>query len=184
VIVALYFIAVLLCGRVASALSPRKNNARPKGTRAKITAERWLWKGLVVALAGLGINKQLDLQTALTELGRVLAHGLGFYEHRALVQVGFVLLLALAALAVGAIFALLAWGSPRPTKLAVVGLGVLLLFVLLRAAAFQSSIVATSGAVEFPAEWLLEVAGLLAIGLGARSRLAGRPPPVVARQIR
>jgi hypothetical protein len=39
---------------------------------------------------GLGINKQLDLQTALTEFGRVLADNQGWYDKRQVVQVWFI----------------------------------------------------------------------------------------------
>ena len=43
----------------------------------------------------LGINKQLDFQTLLTEIGRKIAHAQGWYEQRQEVQVIFVSLLML-----------------------------------------------------------------------------------------
>jgi hypothetical protein len=49
-------------------------------------------------LFALGINKQLDLQTALTELGRVLALSQGWYEQRQVVQFWFIAALAATCL--------------------------------------------------------------------------------------
>ena len=50
-----------------------------------------LWNALAVGLLLLGINKQLDLQTALTELGKILAARQGWYEHRQRVQIDFII---------------------------------------------------------------------------------------------
>src|SRR5450631_116329 len=45
-----------------------------------ISSERYTWRAVSILFLALGINKQLDLQTALTELGRVLAYDQGWYE--------------------------------------------------------------------------------------------------------
>src|SRR6476659_1098397 len=48
--------------------------------------ERRAWLAISVLFLFLGVNKQLDLQTALTEAGRYLAHYKGWYEQRQVVQ--------------------------------------------------------------------------------------------------
>ena len=45
------------------------------------------WRSIAIAFLALGVNKQLDLQTALTEVGRVLANSQGWYAQRQSVQV-------------------------------------------------------------------------------------------------
>jgi hypothetical protein len=48
------------------------------------------WRSIALAFLVLGLNKQLDLQTALTEAGRVLANVQGWYDQRQIVQVAFI----------------------------------------------------------------------------------------------
>jgi hypothetical protein len=61
-----------------------------------------LWLGLAVLLLLLGINKQLDLQTAFTEIGRIVAHRYDWYDKRRNVQVIFIIGVVLVGL----------WASP------------------------------------------------------------------------
>jgi len=49
-----------------------------------------IWWTLALGLLALGVNKQLDLQTALTEIGRILAVQNGWYERRHDVQLEFI----------------------------------------------------------------------------------------------
>src|SRR5947208_14886073 len=83
--VALYLVAAVLCWRLARQAG-LKNAVRSR--------ERRTWRAISVLFLALGINKQLDLQTALTEAGRVLAHYQGWYEQRQLVQLAFITLVA------------------------------------------------------------------------------------------
>jgi hypothetical protein len=53
----------------------------------------WMWWGCSAVLFGLGINKQLDLQTLLIEVGRQVAQANGWYGHRRMLQSVFTLLL-------------------------------------------------------------------------------------------
>ena len=57
-----------------------------------------VWRAISVLFLALGINKQLDLQTALTEAGRVLAHYEGWYEQRQFVQLVVIALFAMTCL--------------------------------------------------------------------------------------
>src|SRR5205085_8940882 len=83
-----------------------------------IVQERRAWYSISSLFLALGINKQLDLQSALTELGKIIAHAQGWYEQRRLIQLvfvgGVVLCCLLAALT------LLTWTrrAPRPAWLA------------------------------------------------------------------
>ncbi len=79
IIVALYTLSAWQCYRVATL----RSNMRSKG-------ERNIWWILVFGLALLGINKQLDLQTALTEFRRILSKQQGWYENRRQVQLFFI----------------------------------------------------------------------------------------------
>jgi hypothetical protein len=54
----------------------------------------WMWCGCATVLFCLGINKQLDVQTLLVEVGRQVAQATGWFEQRRLVQLVSALVLA------------------------------------------------------------------------------------------
>ena len=99
---------------------------------------RMFWGLLAAGLFALGLNKQLDLQTLLVQVGRVVAQRGGWHEQRRLVQAVFVVLLAGgmggAALAGGLYFRSLF----RPLWLAWLGVALLALYVIMRAALFMN----------------------------------------------
>ncbi len=105
-------------------------------TRAP-SRERRFWLLLTVIMVFLCINKQLDLQTLLTDAGRIEAKVHGWYAERHRYQVIFIL--ALAAASVIAVLVLLRRTSRAsgPVRGAIVGLALLLLFVLVRASSFH-----------------------------------------------
>ncbi len=159
VLVALYFAAATLSWRSARQLRP---TAR---------LERWWWLGLSALLIALGINKQLDLQTALTELGRVVTRELGIVGLRALMRWGAVIGLGLGALVAGWVLVRLARRAPRPTQLAVWATAALLGFIVLRAASFYRVGLGRGGVnISWPIVWLLEFVPLLTICIGAMGR--------------
>ncbi|WP_199259201.1 hypothetical protein [Paracoccus binzhouensis] len=100
-------------------------------------AARGLWLAIAGLMAALAVNKQLDLQTALTATGRCMARAQGWYDSRYLVQLAFI-----AGLVLGVAVALL-WatkalrGQMRRNGLALLGLAVLCGFVLVRAVGFH-----------------------------------------------
>jgi threonine/homoserine/homoserine lactone efflux protein len=99
--------------------------------------DRAVWWTIAVVLLLLGINKQLDLQTWVTELARDLAIRQGWYGARRPVQVAFiatVLVLGLVSLAL-VIWALRS--SWRAHLLGIAGLTLLVVFVVVRAASFH-----------------------------------------------
>ena len=90
VAVAAYISAAAVAG-VASA-----RGAFPVPNRRR---ERLFWLSLVLVLSCLAVNKQLDLQSLLTALGRCLSRTQGWYDSRRAVQQDFIV--ALGGLAAG-----------------------------------------------------------------------------------
>jgi hypothetical protein len=167
--VLLYFAAVGLCGWVLRTKS-----------REMAALERWVWRGLAAGLAVLGVNKQLDLQTALTELGRLLAADEGWYDDRRRVQRLFIFGVGLAAVAVGTVLLALARRSPPATSVALVGSCALLAFVVIRASSFHHvDVFIASRWWGLRGNWLVEVGGLLVVLAGAAWRSRAPAPPAL-----
>ena len=90
--VAGYAMAALACWRVAS---------RSSGNRAERShADRRTWLMVSMLMTFLCVNKQLDLQSLGTEIGRAIARASGWYEERRALQFWFVI--GAAALTVSA----------------------------------------------------------------------------------
>lgn len=99
--------------------------------------ERTLWWVLTLGLVALGINKQLDLQSALTEIGRMVATQQGWYESRHEIQREFVYGVAVIAAIIAIAAAYLSRKAPPATIVALAGAVLLLAFVVVRAASFH-----------------------------------------------
>ncbi len=119
-----------------------------------------VWASFAVVTVLLGLNKQLDLQLALTRLGREMSQAQGWYQERAVIQVAFLAMVVVATLG----FALwVLWAGRnhlKETLPATVGMMLVLVFVLMRAASFD---VRTTRLVvaDYEATWLLEPLGLI-----------------------
>ena len=123
--------------------------------------ERHAWQSISVLFLALGINKQLDLQTAFTEAGRVLAQYQGWYQQRQLVQLAFIALVAVTC--VVAAFTLLIWARQAPisTWLALAGTTLVLGYVLIRAASFHHvDRFIGQRVLGFRWNWILEMGGI------------------------
>jgi hypothetical protein len=95
------------------------------------------WFGLSVVLLLLAVNKQLDLQSALTAAGRCAAKAQGWYENRRSVQIAFILAILVIC---GVVAAGLLWVMRREISLvwpALIGIVSLLAFIAIRAAGFH-----------------------------------------------
>jgi hypothetical protein len=138
--------------------------------------EAAIWWTLALGLLALGINKQLDLQTALTEIGRIVAVQNGWYERRHEVQLKFIHgVLVLASLLVFALV-LLARKAHAATIFALIGSAFLVTFVVIRAASFHHLELFTSREyLGLRINSILEMGGICLIIAGARLRLRGRP---------
>jgi len=162
---AAYFAAAMVCVLCALRLD------RDAEGRERLRA-RFLWWSLAVFVFFLGINKELDLQTFFTAVGREIAKAGGWYAHARTVQAWFVATLATATLAA---LAAAGWGLRREwrrRKLAVVGLVVLVGFVLVRAAAFYHVGEALDWELEGPwSQAIPELLGIACITISAANAL-------------
>ena len=126
--------------------------------------EHWFWKMLFVGLVLLGINKQLDMQSAFTEIGRIMAAKEGWYANRQQVQIAFIAGIVLVGLALFTATLHMTWGAPRSTIGALVGSTGLLVFVIIRAASFHHVDDLLGHSLSgLRINWLLEMGALLMI---------------------
>jgi hypothetical protein len=135
--------------------------------------ERRFWILFGVLLLGLGINKQLDLQTALTEAGRVFARAGGWYDARHRVQRRVIVLILACGLAFGVYLMALLRRAPLATLLSAFGGVVLFIFVAIRAVSFHHfDGIISSRILGAKMNWLLELGGLAIVSAGALWRIA------------
>lgn len=160
-------VAVYLVAAGAAVLAARSlAGAPPPAGRER--AFWWITGGLMLALA---INKQLDLQSLLTMVARCHAQLSGWYDDRRAVQEVFVFLVAGAGgLAVG-LMSLLLRGILGRIWLALLGLGFVCVFVVVRAASFHHvDMLLGSTAAGLKLNWILELPGPTLVALVALVR--------------
>ncbi len=160
-------VAAYLCAAFLSILCAWRSDRIFRGQN--ILAHRVIWSGLAVGMLFLGINKQLDLQSQFTALGREIAIRQGWYEIHHRVQVLFVMGLVGASLIV---LAFLAWTVRRNWKqywILLIGLLFLARFIVVRAASFYNvslpQLSRFTGGLRI--NWLLEILGAALICLSA-----------------
>ena len=129
---------------------------------------RRMWLGIGVLMSFLCINKQLDLQSLFTDVGRVLATHEGWYNQRRMVQRWFVIAVAAA----GAMtFVIMAWkirSVLRESIVLLLGLTSLLTFIVIRAASFHHfDVFIRSELLGVRVNWVLELGGIALIALSA-----------------
>lgn len=129
---------------------------------------RALWVLLLLAMVVLGINKQLDLQSLLTAVGRCVAKSQGWYEERRTVQRAFVEALLAAGVLVLAFGLFLLRRHLRQHGTALLGLAVVASFVAVRAVGFHHvDAFINSHLMDVRFNVILENAGLVLIALNA-----------------
>lgn len=111
------------------------------GYQAKVTKANkesgFFWLGLTVLLLVLGLNKQLDLQTYLTDWLRDAAKAHGWYEQRRGYQLLFIMIMGLAIPILLISLRMFLYRSWQNYKITWFGIVLLLIFVLVRAASFH-----------------------------------------------
>jgi heme/copper-type cytochrome/quinol oxidase subunit 3 len=158
-----------LVGAVACAWASRRE--RRAGTGGAAT-----WLVLAALMAALGVNKQLDLQTAFTAAGRRLAKAQGWYEQRRAYQAAFIAVVAGAGLLA---LAVLGWFTRRHWRrqgFALLGVVLLVVFVVIRASSFHrvdQMLGARLGTLRL--NHVLELGGIACVGLGALLGAIGVP---------
>ncbi|WP_414899067.1 isopropylmalate isomerase [Rhodovulum sp. YEN HP10] len=131
--------------------------------------ERIFWSLVALVLLLLAINKQLDLQSALTAAGRCLARLQGWYGQRRAVQTEFIVAIgALSLLSLAGLLWLLR-GTLRRSAPAIVGLCFVSGFVLIRAAGFHhvDHLLGMPTLLSVRANMVLELTGPLLIAAAA-----------------
>lgn len=119
-----YFAATALC--IVNVLAARRTRINDR-----------FWLVMAVMMGALALNKQLDLQTWFTQVGRDMAMAQGWYAQRRLVQVTFISVLC--ATAIGCTVWLRHWlaASWRAYRVVCVGVALLWVFIIARAATFH-----------------------------------------------
>ncbi len=95
----------------------------------------WLILGLVMLL--LGINKQLDLHTLLTAIGKYYAHQEGWYQQRREIQFYVIVGLIIFLISMLIVFLKKMRGILIANMFAIIGLAILLIFIIIRATSFH-----------------------------------------------
>ncbi|WP_156348025.1 hypothetical protein [Sphingomonas sp. Leaf231] len=142
---------------------------------------RAFWGMLALTMLALGINKQLDLQSFLTQVARDMARSGGWYGARRALQAAFMSALALS----GAVLVFVIWRHRSVLhcnmRIAIFGLFLVVAYVIFRAASFHHA----GLGIDLPdtirnSRWLLEVGGIVIVVFAALlERLA---PAVHARR--
>ena len=140
------------------------------GIAAQKHEKRGLLIGIALLLLLLGFNKQLDLQTLLTIIGRHVAKEQGWYYIRRSVQFLFVVLFTLIVL-----FSLIMWARWMKRRWRQYGLHfsgtvLILLFIIIRAASIEHvslKLTTQNNSGLHMIISLFELGGILIVGLGS-----------------
>lgn len=134
--------------------------------------DRRFWGLLSILFLFLCVNKQLDLQSALTATGRCIAQMQGWYENRKAVQIAFILVLLAVCLGSTIVALFCLRGALWRVGFALIGFGLLVGFVAIRAVGFHHfdqfiGIRLANARVN----WILEISGILTIQANALAAL-------------
>jgi hypothetical protein len=155
-----YFLASFLAHRVY------QNSPKLVGIPHNKQCLFWLLICLVSFL--MGINKQLDLQSLLTAVGKYFAHKQGWYDNRKIVQGFFITMIFVLGVY------LINWAARffkdilRYNWLAFAGMIFLILFILIRASSFHhmDKLIGTHF-FGLKLNWLMELTGIYCITINA-----------------
>jgi hypothetical protein len=137
-----------------------------------------LWLFVALGMTLLCLNKQLDLQSLFTDIGRVASHHLGFYEVRRDFQKWFVLGVVGGAGIFSAWFVFRHHAFWLRHKLLSSGLLFLMTFIVVRAISFHHfDMFLKSRFLGMKMNWTLELGGILLVGLAAGMELAKPAKP-------
>jgi len=139
----------------------------PMAALSDARREKTFWAILTALFLMLGINKQLDLQSLLTEIGRILARDEGWYEERASVQRAFILVVGALGVAAAGAAIFLVRRATRGAWIAALGATLVTAFVVIRAASFHhiDRMISISW-FGLKTNWLLELSGIAVVLYG------------------
>jgi hypothetical protein len=136
--------------------------------RSRGSSKGWVWPALAVALVVLGFNKQLDLQSWFTYVGKRTAIEQGWYDDRRSVQIGFIVVLAAIGLSSAVVLLHRLRGALDRFRWALVGAVLLIAFIVIRAASFHHvDLFLTLEIGGVRPNWVLELGGIGLIAFGA-----------------
>jgi hypothetical protein len=159
-----YVVAALLC-------------AGAHRCEAETRPPRFFWLAVATLLVLLGINKQLDLQSLLTQVMRDRAKAHGWYERRREFQALFIFAIAAVGAASFAALPYVMRHQPSARNIALAGLVFLYCFILVRASSFHHVDWALSRTIFcVRLNWILEIGGIVTVAAGA-ILVAGRARP-------
>ena len=156
---------------IAAAVCFLAEKANKKRINKDLSAKGYVvWYLFAVFLLLLGINKQLDLQTLLIDVGRIVSRAQGWYKMRRVVQAAFALVIAAVGIIV--LIALSKRLKGRWGEYTIAPLGVFLLigFIVFRAGFIEhldTIILHRNVYIPHRAYSITEIAGTMLIGLGA-----------------
>lgn len=130
--------------------------------------KEWPWLAVALGMVGLCVNKQLDVQSLFTEIGRIAAFHQGWFEQRREFQKWFVLGAIAGAGVFGGLFVWRYHGFCRNHKVLTTGVIFLVTFVLVRAISFHHfDTFLKVRLLGMKMNWVLELGGIFLIGLAA-----------------
>ncbi|MBM4202211.1 MAG: hypothetical protein FJ189_13120 [Gammaproteobacteria bacterium] len=159
--VAAYGMAAVTC--LLAAVRTHHAPGTAKGSRR-------LWMIVALFMMFLCLNKQLDLQSLLTDIGRVISRRQGWYEYRRYYQKIFISILLALSLLTSAFILIRYRAFWKRHFLLASGLILLSTFIAVRAVSFHhvDAILKTHiGGVRL--NWILELSGIALVWLAALS---------------
>lgn len=132
--------------------------------------QRGFWFTVFLLMLILGINKQLDLQSLITAMGRYYANRDGWIEYKRQVQIAVIAsILIIGALSLLA-FAYRVRALFQTNWLAIFGLSCLLIFIAIRATSFHHmDIFINIEIYGSKVNWIMELGGIAAVFLSGFS---------------
>lgn len=163
-----YLAAALLCYRAAR---------RVRGTVPGALRMRGAWIALALLMLALGVNKQLDLQSWFSYVGKEMALEQGWYRQRAQFQRLFIAAVVIGSAISGSVAAYFLRRELRQLWLTVLGALFIVAFVLIRASSFHHvDLFLKDGPGGVRMNWILELGGIACVAIGAL-RFRGRARP-------
>ena len=137
-------------------------------------AQRNFWLIVSVVMLSLAVNKQLDLQSLITAMGKYYAIRDGWYDNKRVIQFAVIsAILAIAALSL-ALFFYHMRDLLKTNWLAILGLIFLMVYIVTRATSFHHmDIFIHIDIAGLRMNWLFELGGISAIAISTASKLKG-----------
>lgn len=159
--VAAYFLAACLTYRVF-------RNSEEIYPQPTIKKQKLFWLFMAITMFALGVNKQLDLQSFMTAIGRYYAMEGGWYEHRQIIQGLFIKGIVASSIC---LMVFLAWSFRDTLKhngIAICGLCLLSAFVAIRASSFHHvDVFINTKILNLRINWIMELSGIFMVALSA-----------------